>query len=1017
MRSLLVVPTPLRAQRIARRLCDADGGVLFGARVVTPEALLPGLLAAAGERRPLATPLAERLLASEAGAEPGGPFDGLPPAGGLAAALASAIAELRRGEVTAARLAEAADRLPARAGERLRALARALARYEERLAEAGLLDRAAAFRAAAAALRRGTRSEELGPARGEGRLELLVAEGFAAPPAGEWDLLAALAVAAGRARFRIPSLAERPDLCGGAEPMIRRVEALHAEAVRAGLELALDAVDERAPLLARLLRGLGGGPGGGPAGDGESFTAQAGAGEQGEAELAARLLAGMLERGLAPDELLLFSADPAAPPLLRRACRALGVPLATAGGGPLAEAQPVRAVRAALEEAVAPGREPLLALAGSSYLPLGPGADRLPLWLDRAGATADRGSVEERLRRRARALAAGRPERQALLAAAEAVAALGQRLGAFRAPATAARFAAALQELVGPVRRRAARGDPEEAASDLAALERLSDAAEGVARARGLAGRGPEPLEAAAWLGLLDLAVAGLSRPPTGEPAAGAVELWPLHEAPGLSARGAVVMGCARGRFPAPQPPEPLLREAERQAVNGLLGRGALRTAGARRADGLLAAVSALAAGREAVACTWAGPGPEGPGGGAAPLLAEAAALAGSPLLGPAPDPDLAGSRSEGEALRAAVRAAGAGRGAEALGALAEAAPGLALRAGAALARGALEEERARAVEERRASPASGAVPAAALAPALPEEWSPTQLETWARCPFRLFLGLGLRLREPEGAGLDIDGRDEGRLVHAVLERFHRERIACGEGPLRGTAAEQEALGAAAEEVFRRFEAEGAVGDPAVWSARRGALLGRLQRVVEAEALDPTGLTPALVEHAFGGGKPHGPLRFADGDGEVLLRGRLDRVDAGPDALLAIDYKNSRNGQEHAGRLERDAIGVTSFQLPAYLLAAAEALPGRRRLQASYLLLRSAERLAPLELDAGDPLLSRDPAVRAREREEGRTPFADAVLGAVRRIRRGDLPVASRDCEHCGFGAVCRFERAAEGEP
>jgi len=43
VRSLLVVPTPLRAQRIARRLCDAEGGVLFGARVVTPEGLLPGL--------------------------------------------------------------------------------------------------------------------------------------------------------------------------------------------------------------------------------------------------------------------------------------------------------------------------------------------------------------------------------------------------------------------------------------------------------------------------------------------------------------------------------------------------------------------------------------------------------------------------------------------------------------------------------------------------------------------------------------------------------------------------------------------------------------------------------------------------------------------------------------------------------------------------------------------------------------------------------------------------------------
>jgi len=207
------------------------------------------------------------------------------------------------------------------------------------------------------------------------------------------------------------------------------------------------------------------------------------------------------------------------------------------------------------------------------------------------------------------------------------------------------------------------------------------------------------------------------------------------------------------------------------------------------------------------------------------------------------------------------------------------------------------------------------------------------------------------------------------------------------------------------------------VGDPVVWAARRGAVLARLQRVIEAEARDPTGLAPALVEHAFGTGKAHGPLRFSDGAGEVRLRGRLDRVDAGPGRLLVLDYKNSRDEKGHADRLGREEIGVTSFQLPAYLLAAAQALPGRERLGASYLLLRSAERLEPLELPAGDPILALDLETRARERQAGRTPFADAVLGAVRRIRAGELPVASRDCAHCGFGAVCRFERTAEGEP
>jgi RecB family exonuclease len=1002
--SLVLVPSPLRAARAARRLCDAEGGVLFGPRVLTPEQLLPGLLAAGGERRGVLPPLAERLLALEAGEAAGGPFAGLAPGGGLARALAAALRELRRGEVVAADAARAASDLGGRAGERLRSLAAALREYEERLGDLGALDRAAASRAAAAAVRRGAASEETA------HLDLLVADGFSAPSPGEWDLLAALAGRAGRSLFRVPSLAERPDLCAGAESMLRRVEGLHALASRREVSLSLPSADERAPRLARLLQAISGGPGGGPAGEEGCFSAAAGAGEEGEAELAARILAGLVEDGVEPGEILLFAPAPdRAAPLLSRACAARGVPLAAGRAGPLREAPPVRAACQALRAASEPAAEALLALAGSSYLPLPPGVGRLARGLERSGA-AVRGDAEGALRRRAGGLGHGTRERRELLASAAALEALSGVLRPFAAPATASRFAAALAGLAAGIRRRAARAEAALAVRDLAALDRLEETAEGLARARTLLGRGDEPLAPARWLALLEAALDGGAAPSPAGPAAGAVELWPLSEAPGLEGRAAVILGCAPGRFPAAPAPEPLLREPERAALNRLLGRGALATAGARRADALLAAAGALAAGREAVACTFAGPGPEGPGEGPSPLLVEAAAICGGAVLAPPPDPGLAEARTEGEALRAAARAARAGNG-FALAALAGE-PALAGRAREAAARGAMEAERLAAVEARRASPFSGAVPPGAMA--LPEEWTPSQLEEHARCPFRLLATLGLGLREADGAGLDIDPRDEGSLAHAVLEGFFRERIERRLGALRGAPEEREALRAAAERVFRRFEAEGRVGDPAVWAARRAAVLARLERAVAVEAAEPTGLEPVLVEHRFGRAQAGGPLAFADGDGEVLLRGRIDRVDAGPDRLLVLDYKNSRDDPSHRQKLEREALGVVNFQVPAYLLAAARALPGRPRLSASYVLLRSAGRLAPLELGAGDPLLATDEAGRAAARAAGAPNFADAVVGAVRRIRAGDLPVASRDCSGCAFGAVCRFESAAE---
>jgi hypothetical protein len=76
--------------------------------------------------------------------------------------------------------------------------------------------------------------------------------------------------------------------------------------------------------------------------------------------------------------------------------------------------------------------------------------------------------------------------------------------------------------------------------------------------------------------------------------------------------------------------------------------------------------------------------------------------------------------------------------------------------------------------------------------------------------------------------------------------------------------------------------------------------------------------------------------------------------------------------------------------------------------------LRCAERLAPFEVDAGDPLFAADAASRAAARDAGARPFADAVVGAVRRIRAGELPIASRDCSGCAFGALCRAQALAE---
>lgn len=1011
MPALCLVPTPLAASRAARRLCDAQGGLLFGPRVATPGELVPALLAAAGERRPLLGALAERLLALDAAREAGGP---LAAASSLARDLSRAVAELRRGGVTVEAAASAEAGLEGRAAARLRSLAAVLASYERRLLELGVLDAAGGERAAAEAVRRGAECEATAG------LDLLVLDGFARASPAAGDLLAALAARARRTLARLPWFPDRPDLSAPAEALLRRLEALHQGPGEIEIDFPSLSAEGRAPRLAHLLAAVAAGPAHGPAPEGGRVLGLPAAGEEGEAEAAARLLADLLDDGHGPAEVAVVSAAPErSAPLLRRACAARGVPFAAGVGSPLGEVPVVRAVRAALAGAPVPGREAAEALLGSSYLGLARPPARLAFLLDRAGALEGQGDPVAALRDRAARLTApaAAGEREDLLSAARAVEALAEALRPLASPATPREWARRLRTFLAAagVRRRAARGEAAVVAQDLAALRRLEEVAEGLADALALCGRGSERLDPGGWRPLLDAALEAAAAPPPPEPAGGAVELWPLSAAAGLSARAVVVLGCRRGAFPPAPRPEALLRDPERAAVNRALRRSALPTSGVRREESLHQAFCALAAARQTLALLW----PAGDGASPAPLALEALAAAGVAPSPPAADPPLSRARAPAEALRAAARLGRAGLAGEAVAAL-RGAPLLSARAGQALAVGALEGERREAVLARAAAPWAGLVPAplaGALAEALPREWTPSQLEAEARCPYRFFLAEVARVPEPGAAGPDADPRDEGSLLHAALERFVAARRDRGAWPPAGDAADRAEARAAAESVMARFEAEGRVGDPRVWASRREAVLSRMDRFVAAEARLADGLAPRLLEHRFGGASGRPPLVIRDGAEEVRLAGRIDRVDADGERLLVLDYKNGGDERQLASRLAPEALGVTSFQAPLYLMAAARDLPGRSRLAAGYALLRQGARTAGLEVAAGDGLLATDEARRTEARAAGERPVADAVLRAVRRMRRGQFPIASRDCAGCGFGAVCRFQALAEAEP
>ena len=156
------------------------------------------------------------------------------------------------------------------------------------------------------------------------------------------------------------------------------------------------------------------------------------------------------------------------------------------------------------------------------------------------------------------------------------------------------------------------------------------------------------------------------------------------------------------------------------------------------------------------------------------------------------------------------------------------------------------------------------------------------------------------------------------------------------------------------------------------------------------------GLTPTLLEHQFGG-PVAGPAARADGrrrDGAPAGADRPGRRRR-PAGCWSSTTRAAPTGPATGSCSSPEAFGVTSFQVPLYLLAAGRALPDRVP-AATYLLLRSAERLEPAEGRPDEPALARRRGRRGRARPR-RDP-ADRQP----RLRR------------CEFGAVCRFEGVAE---
>jgi ATP-dependent helicase/nuclease subunit B len=272
--------------------------------------------------------------------------------------------------------------------------------------------------------------------------------------------------------------------------------------------------------------------------------------------------------------------------------------------------------------------------------------------------------------------------------------------------------------------------------------------------------------------------------------------------------------------------------------------------------------------------------------------------------------------------------------------------------------------------EQRQLLAAPTAAPHANGAALPVAEISASAYEDLRRCPYRFFALRQLGLREQDELDTEVDKRDFGNWLHAVLAAFHETLQASFEptGPAR-----TKLLDICADEVTRDMRLEEGEFLPfaAAWPQVRDGYLAWLEQ-----------------HEAGGAGFVSSETSHRVALGPLTLVGRIDRIDRLADGTrLVVDYKTEALDKSK----RRVAVPGEDTQLAFY-----GALLEDDRLEAAY--LNVGERTGTARVGHKDVTHTRDELVAG-------------VLADMERIAGGEPMAALGEgsgCDFCNARGLCR---------
>jgi ATP-dependent helicase/nuclease subunit B len=312
-------------------------------------------------------------------------------------------------------------------------------------------------------------------------------------------------------------------------------------------------------------------------------------------------------------------------------------------------------------------------------------------------------------------------------------------------------------------------------------------------------------------------------------------------------------------------------------------------------------------------------------------------------------------------------------------------------------------------------------------------EFSATQLENYAKCPYKYFVENVLQLETITEPVEELEAFEYGSLIHSILYEFYsklKEKgivlFNCSDDDFKIT---EELLFKIAE---KRFDELNLSSDLSFYE--REKLLGIrgnkkqsiLYKFLNDERQNDGGYVPSFFEIGFGKVKEEknsGKLREGVKAGKIRLKGKIDRIDINKDeeTLKVIDYK--LGGTKPTSEDLKSGI---SLQLPLYLFAAKELI--KKEFDKEY---KPADAqifsLKYNEKDFGKKSIKIKPYKVKKENNNDEINTAeemikiclDAVNKFAEDISKGIFHLSqlknreTKVCRFCDFKKICRIQEVA----